>query len=164
MRFLKVAFCIWQWKLLRIHYHVKSNQTITNVIHPFLPHFILSFADELIYFFLIYWYDGVVALKSVQFIDLAHIVSWKWKKCFVCFSFCWHAWKWCQLEGAKSEDRGTEAPRHHSSLAGGSRGQAVTRNSKRFTVLATPVRQPKLSLIDSNFDNFVTLSNPTLLL
>ena len=64
---------------------------------------------------------------------------------------------------APPRHRGTEAQRHHSSLAGGSRDQAVTRNSKRFTVLATPVRQPKLSLIDSNFDNFVTLSNPIIL-
>ena len=60
----------------------------------------------------------------------------------------------------KGQSLRTEAPpRHHSSLAGGSRGQAVTRNSKRFTVLATPVRQPKLSLIDSNSDNFVNPSN-----
>ena len=59
----------------------------------------------------------------------------------------------------KGQSLRTEAPRHHSFLAGGSRDQAVTRNSKRFTVLATPVRQPKLSLIDSNFDNFFNLSN-----
>ena len=160
MRFLKVTFCIWQWKLLRIHYHVKSNQTITNVIHPFLPHFILSFADELIYFFLIYWYDGVVALKLVQFIDqtilsLGNGRNVSFVLVFVDMLGNDASWKGQSLR--------TEAPRHHSSLAGGSRDQAVTRNSKRFTVLATPVRQPKLSLIDSNFDNFVTLSNPILL-